>query len=54
MDETLNLAKEAQLKWREVPAPKRGEIIRQIRERLDAKKHALGALVSLGKLGEFI
>ncbi|KAJ3414294.1 Alpha-aminoadipic semialdehyde dehydrogenase [Chytridiales sp. JEL 0842] len=47
MDKTLDLAREAQEVWREVPAPKRGEIVRQIREGLYAKKDALGALVSL-------
>ncbi|MCK6544314.1 aldehyde dehydrogenase family protein [Myxococcota bacterium] len=35
------------LKWREIPAPKRGEVVRQIGEALRAKKKALGALVSL-------
>ncbi|MDO3629098.1 aldehyde dehydrogenase family protein [Mucilaginibacter sp. BT774] len=33
-------------KWRSVPAPKRGEIVRQIGEALRAKKQELGALVS--------
>ena len=33
--------------WREVPAPKRGEIVRQLGEALREKKDALGALVSL-------
>lgn len=33
--------------WRDIPAPKRGEIVRQIGEALRAKKEALGALVSL-------
>jgi aldehyde dehydrogenase (NAD+) len=40
-------AHEAFLRWREVPAPKRGEIVRQIGERLRANKDALGRLVSL-------
>lgn len=39
-------ANEAFKKWRSVPAPKRGEIVRQIGEALRAKKLALGALVS--------
>ncbi|KAJ3217196.1 Alpha-aminoadipic semialdehyde dehydrogenase [Dinochytrium kinnereticum] len=47
LDKTLALAKEAQLIWREIPAPKRGEVVRQIRERLFAHREALGALVSL-------
>jgi aldehyde dehydrogenase (NAD+) len=33
--------------WRMVPAPKRGEIVRQIADELRAHKAALGALVSL-------
>ncbi|KAJ3182893.1 Alpha-aminoadipic semialdehyde dehydrogenase [Gaertneriomyces sp. JEL0708] len=33
--------------WREMPAPKRGEIVRQMREELDAHKVALGKLVSI-------
>ena len=39
-------AREAFLRWRTVPAPKRGEVVRQIGEALRAKKDALGALVS--------
>jgi len=44
----------AQLQWRQVPAPKRGEFIRRIGEALREKKDALGSLVSLetGKLKE--
>lgn len=34
-------------KWRAWPAPKRGEVVRQIGDALRAKKEALGALVSL-------
>jgi aldehyde dehydrogenase (NAD+) len=33
-------------KWRTVPAPKRGEVVRQVGEALRAKKEELGALVS--------
>ncbi len=33
--------------WRTIPAPKRGEIVRQVGEALREKKDALGALVSL-------
>ena len=38
--------------WRMVPAPKRGEVVRQIGEALRAKKKSLGALVSqeMGKI----
>ncbi len=39
-------AQEAFVKWREVPAPKRGEVVRQIGDALRAKKEALGKLVS--------
>ena len=35
------------LNWRQVPAPKRGEVVRLIGEALRAKKNALGSLVSL-------
>jgi acyl-CoA reductase-like NAD-dependent aldehyde dehydrogenase len=40
-------AREAALAWRLVPAPKRGEIVRQIGEALRVNKDALGSLVSL-------
>ena len=40
-------ADRAQREWRQLPAPKRGEIIRQMGEALRAKKEDLGALVSL-------
>jgi aldehyde dehydrogenase (NAD+) len=40
-------AREAFLKWRMVPAPKRGEIIRLIGQELRAHKDALGTLVTL-------
>jgi aldehyde dehydrogenase (NAD+) len=39
-------AQEAFLIWRTWPAPKRGEIVRQVGEALRKKKHALGSLVS--------
>ncbi len=39
-------AQEAFEKWRIVPAPKRGEIVRQIAEELRKKKEPLGRLVS--------
>ena len=39
-------AEAAFLKWRLVPAPKRGEVVRQIGEALRAKKQDLGILVS--------
>jgi aldehyde dehydrogenase (NAD+) len=40
-------SQQAQVSWRMVPAPKRGEIIRLIAERLREKKDALGTLISL-------
>lgn len=40
-------AREAFSSWRLVPAPKRGEIVRQIGDALRAKKEPLGTLVSL-------
>lgn len=50
MEETkaaIKASVEASKTWRHVPAPQRGEIIRQIREALDQKKEALGELVAL-------
>lgn len=45
--ETLvETAQSAFRKWREVPAPRRGEVVRQIGEALREKKAALGRLVS--------
>jgi len=50
----MNRAQEAFLKWRIVPAPKRGEVVRQIGEALRHHKEDLGFLVSLemGKIYE--
>ncbi|NOU47662.1 MAG: aldehyde dehydrogenase family protein, partial [Bacteroidales bacterium] len=47
-------AQEAYLKWRIIPAPKRGEVVRQIGEALRERKEELGYLVSLemGKIYE--
>jgi len=39
-------AEEAFKEWRMVPAPKRGEVVRQLGNKLREKKEALGALVS--------
>lgn len=33
--------------WREVPAPKRGDLVRAIRDKLSSKKQELGALISM-------
>ncbi|KAJ7747925.1 succinate-semialdehyde dehydrogenase [Mycena maculata] len=43
----LSKAREAYVFFRNVPAPRRGEILRQIREALAAKRTELGALISL-------
>ncbi|MFT7155159.1 MAG: aldehyde dehydrogenase (NAD+) [Parvicella sp.] len=42
----IEKAQEAYKTWRMVPAPKRGEIVRQFGEELRRKKEALGTLVS--------
>ncbi len=42
----MRAAEKAFLKWRAVPAPQRGEVIRQYGEALRANKQALGKLVS--------
>src|SRR6478609_6104874 len=42
----ITTAKSAFLFWREIPAPKRGEYVRQFGDKLRAKKQALGQLVS--------
>jgi aldehyde dehydrogenase (NAD+) len=46
-DRIVDRAQVAFLEWRKVPAPKRGELVRRIGERLRADKAALGALVTL-------
>ena len=40
--------------WRDVPAPRRGELVRLLGEELRQEKEALGALVTLeaGKIGQ--
>ncbi len=43
---TISKAQEAFLIWRSWPAPKRGEIVRQVGDALRANKEALGKLVS--------
>lgn len=45
-DEVIAGAKDAFGSWRMVPAPKRGDIVRQFGQQLRVKKDALGALVS--------
>ena len=46
-DAIVDRAHSAFLEWRKVPAPLRGEVVRQLGERLRANKEALGALVTL-------
>ena len=46
-DKVMKQAKKAFLAWRETPAPRRGEIVRQVGAALREKKDALAALVSL-------
>jgi aldehyde dehydrogenase (NAD+) len=46
-DDVVAAAVEAFARWRLVPAPRRGEVVRRIADALRAKKRPLGALVSL-------
>lgn len=46
-DHIMAAASNAARAWREVPAPRRGEVVRQIGERLRRHKDDLGALVTL-------
>ena len=52
-DKIAERAHRAFLEWRTVPAPLRGDIVRQIGNRLREKKHALGQLVSL-EMGKIV
>ncbi|MEN9701874.1 MAG: hypothetical protein RIR55_1211 [Bacteroidota bacterium] len=45
-EKVITTAQAAFLEWRKWPAPKRGEVVRQLGEALRAEKHALGQLVS--------
>ncbi len=45
-EQVILMAQKAYQEWRLMPAPKRGEIVRQFGEKLRAKKDALGRLVS--------
>ena len=47
MPAVIERARNAFLAWREVPAPRRGELVRLLGEELRASKEALGALVTL-------
>jgi aldehyde dehydrogenase (NAD+) len=46
-DQIVDRAHQAFLHWRTVPAPRRGEIVRQLGNKLREKKKELGALVTL-------
>ncbi|HAT1596232.1 aldehyde dehydrogenase family protein [Legionella pneumophila] len=46
-EQVMRRAEQAAQAWKKVPAPKRGEIIRQIGQTLREKKDSLGSLVSL-------
>ena len=45
-DTVINKAQQAFKKWRQIPAPQRGEIVRQIGDELRKHKEELGQLVS--------
>ncbi|EDW76749.1 uncharacterized protein Dwil_GK19673 [Drosophila willistoni] len=47
LEQTIGLGVEAYKQWRQVPAPVRGEIVRQIGDELRKYKEPLGKLVSL-------
>ncbi|TDT74391.1 aldehyde dehydrogenase (NAD+) [Allofrancisella inopinata] len=47
MQDAIAKAKEAFLQWRQIPAPKRGELVRLIAQELRKNKDSLGSLVSL-------
>ena len=47
LEETVRKAREAFLTWRKVPAPKRGEIVRQMGHRFREYKESLGKLITL-------
>ena len=45
-NDIINSCQKAFVFWRDLPAPKRGEVVRQFGEELRLKKSSLGALVS--------
>ncbi len=47
VEKVMTMSQQAFLAWRNVPAPKRGELVRQMGEALREQKDALGTLVSL-------
>lgn len=52
-DACVEAAHEAYLRWREVPAPKRGEIVRRIGNAIRDEKDALGKLITL-EMGKIV
>jgi aldehyde dehydrogenase (NAD+) len=52
-DQIVARAHQAFLKWRTLPAPKRGEVVRQLGNRLRTLKSELGQLVTL-EMGKII
>ena len=52
-DRVVEAAHEAYLRWREVPGPKRGEIVRRCGEAMREKKDALGRLITL-EMGKIV
>ena len=46
-DQVVDAAVDAQVRWRQLPAPRRGEIVRQMGDSFRHHKAALGELVSL-------
>ena len=50
-DQIMQTAQAAFVEWRSIPAPKRGEVVRQMGEALRVHKENLGALVSY-EMGE--
>jgi len=52
-DAIVDRAHQAFLEWRTLPAPKRGEVVRQLGNALREKKEDLGALVSL-EMGKIV
>ena len=52
-DACVDAAHEAFLRWRDLPAPHRGEIVRRMGEAMRAKKDALGRLITL-EMGKIV
>lgn len=52
-EKVIATAQDAFIKWRKIPAPQRGQIVRQIGDELRRKKEALGKLVTL-EMGKIV